>query len=164
MSLIKCEWETFLSILTLAADAYLPIGQFLLKDPTLNIEDSLRYGIETRRWSFQNRIIIIQINYLFVYLRVLNFWVRSQLQSQREYKTTETIRQTQGQNQQTKKEENLNKWKLFKCKHKSMSIDLQIALASDAQPTEGQWLEEQQNLEKWRTFGAWTRIPTVSSF
>jgi hypothetical protein len=57
-----------------------------------------------------------------------------------------------------------NRLKLFKFKHKfvRISIGSQTALAAEAHSAEGQWLQEQLNIEKLRVFRAGTRIPTVS--
>jgi hypothetical protein len=43
-----------------------------------------------------------------------------------------------------------------------ISTELQTKLAAKAHLAEGQWLEEQQNVEKLRMFREGTRIPTVS--
>jgi hypothetical protein len=41
-------------------------------------------------------------------------------------------------------------------------MHLQTALAAEVRLSEGQWLEEQQNIEKLRMFRVGTRIPTIS--
>jgi hypothetical protein len=53
---------------------------------------------------------------------------------------------------------------LFKLKHASLKIamDLQIALAAEAHPTDGQREEAQRNREKSRVFRAGIRVLTLS--
>jgi hypothetical protein len=43
-----------------------------------------------------------------------------------------------------------------------ISTDLQTKFAAETHLTEGQWLWEQQNVEKFLMFPEGTRIPTVS--
>jgi hypothetical protein len=53
----------------------------------------------------------------------------------------------------------MNQLRLFTLKPRflKISVDLQAALAAETPSTEGQWLEEQMNVEKLRTFRAGTR-------
>jgi hypothetical protein len=71
---------------------------------------------------------------------------------------------TNNSNKTTQGQRKIDQLRLFVFKREflQISVDLQTALAAETHRAEGQWLEEQLNTAKLRTFSVGTRMPTDS--
>jgi hypothetical protein len=110
--------------------------------------------------------IIIQFQF-FIYLRAEfnsqwpiteSAWI--QTTAIRQHRAKQTTKTT---TKETTNQRNMDQLRLFTLKYDllKVSVDLQTAFAGETHLGEGQWLKEQLNVLKLRTFRVGTRMPTV---